>query len=248
MNGLLVGDQCIDEYQYGTVDRISPEAPVPVFTPTKKVVKKGMAANVEKNLLTLDANVTSIFGDLSIKTRMIDERHQHQLMRIDNDKISNPYIIDRDELPDTCDAVVISDYNKGFITNEVVLELKKLYDCPFFVDTKKKDLKSFEGCYVKINNYEYQQLENECDNLIVTRGGDSVFFNNKEYPVRNTNVFDVTGAGDTFLSSLCFRFVRTQDIDDSIRFAIAASSITVQHFGVYAPTLKEIHDEIRRPD
>ena len=47
---LLIGDDCQDVYQYGIIDRLSPEAPVPVFIPGKKETKPGMAGNVAKNL------------------------------------------------------------------------------------------------------------------------------------------------------------------------------------------------------
>jgi D-beta-D-heptose 7-phosphate kinase/D-beta-D-heptose 1-phosphate adenosyltransferase len=53
-------------------------------------------------------------------------------------------------------------------------------------------------------------------------------------------VSDVTGAGDTFLSALTYGYLQTKNIQQSIKFAIQASEITVRHFGVYAPTLKEI--------
>ena len=45
-NILLIGDHCEDVYHYGTVDRISPEAPVPVFVPTHETRRPGMAGNV----------------------------------------------------------------------------------------------------------------------------------------------------------------------------------------------------------
>ena len=47
---LLIGDNCVDVYQYGTVDRISPEAPVPVFKFSHEERKPGMAGNVANNL------------------------------------------------------------------------------------------------------------------------------------------------------------------------------------------------------
>ena len=50
---LVVGDVCVDNYQYGVVDRISPEAPVPVFVPTREESRNGMAANVAANLVAL---------------------------------------------------------------------------------------------------------------------------------------------------------------------------------------------------
>jgi sugar/nucleoside kinase (ribokinase family) len=53
-------------------------------------------------------------------------------------------------------------------------------------------------------------------------------------------VSDVTGAGDTFLSAFAYQYINTKNLLQSTQFAIAASAVTVQHLGVYAPTLEEI--------
>jgi D-beta-D-heptose 7-phosphate kinase/D-beta-D-heptose 1-phosphate adenosyltransferase len=54
---LLLGDDCTDVYKYGTVDRISPEAPVPVFKFSYQITKPGMAGNVSENLKKLGCDV-----------------------------------------------------------------------------------------------------------------------------------------------------------------------------------------------
>ena len=71
---LLIGDKGTDIYTYGNIDRISPEAPIPVFNPVRQVTKPGMADNVRVNLEALGCEVTFLFGDTSIKERLIDER------------------------------------------------------------------------------------------------------------------------------------------------------------------------------
>lgn len=55
---LVVGDVMLDRYWYGTVDRISPEAPVPVVRVEREEERLGGAANVALNVKTLGANVT----------------------------------------------------------------------------------------------------------------------------------------------------------------------------------------------
>ena len=47
-------------------------------------------------------------------------------------------------------------------------------------------------------------------------------------------------AGDTFLAALAYSYIINEDIDSAIEFAIAASAVTVQHTGVYAPEESEI--------
>ena len=161
---LLVGDNCKDIYQYGTIDRLSPEAPVPVFVPTYKEEREGMAGNVAKNLEALGCKVNYLFGETSVKTRLIDERSRQQIVRIDNDVVSTPITFDA-IIPDTYDAIVVSDYNKGTVSYELIEELIAL-SIPIFIDTKKTDLERFQGAWVKINELEYSKIKTECTELI----------------------------------------------------------------------------------
>lgn len=89
---LLIGDNCTDVYQYGTVDRLSPEAPVPVFVPTHREEREGMAGNVYANLVALGCKVNIVCGTLSKKTRLIDSRSKQQILRIDEDVKSIPVV------------------------------------------------------------------------------------------------------------------------------------------------------------
>ena len=78
---LLIGDDCKDIYQYGTIDRLSPEAPVPVFVPTRTETRDGMAGNVANNLEALGCHVNYLHGETSVKTRIIDARSKQQIVR-----------------------------------------------------------------------------------------------------------------------------------------------------------------------
>lgn len=62
---LVVGDVMLDRYWFGSVDRISPEAPVPVLAVKREESRAGGAANVAHNLLALGAqsNLLSVVGD-----------------------------------------------------------------------------------------------------------------------------------------------------------------------------------------
>lgn len=240
-NVLLIGDNCIDVYQYGTVDRISPEAPVPVFVPTHKEERPGMAGNVFNNLEALGCHVTYLFDKTSTKTRLIDHRSRQQIVRIDNDVTSDPLTFET-IVPAGYDAVIISDYNKGTVSYELMEEIIASFKCPVFIDTKKTDLERLQGAWVKINELEYSKIKSECSGLIVTRGdkGASVIHHDIDCPAPQVEVVDVTGAGDTFLAALAYWYVNTKNILQSVRFAIQASAVTVQHVGVYAPTLEEL--------
>ena len=237
---LLIGDNCKDIYQYGTIDRLSPEAPVPVFVPTRKEERDGMAGNVYNNLESLGCEVTYLFGETSIKTRLIDERSKQQIVRIDNDVESTPLTFDTD-IPDVYDAVVVSDYNKGTVSYELIEELIAL-SIPIFIDTKKTDLERFQGAWVKINELEYSKIKTECTGLIVTKGsrGAKLVHHDIDIPAPSVEVVDVTGAGDTFLAALVVNYLLQKDIKEAVVCAIHAASITVQHLGVYAPSWEEL--------
>lgn len=239
---LLVGDNCIDIYQYGTVDRLSPEAPVPIFVPTHKEEREGMAGNVYANLKALGCIVDLVCGHNSKKTRLIDSRSKQQIVRIDEDVNSIP-IVNLD--PTGYNAIVVSDYNKGVVSYELIEKLiaSKL---PIFIDTKKTDLDRMQGAWVKINEVEYSKIKSECSGLIVTKGAKGAEAPHFDITCSapQVEVVDVTGAGDTFLSALAYEYLNTQNIAKAVEFAVAASSVTVQHFGVYAPSLREIYESI----
>ena len=237
---LLIGDNGIDQYQYGTVTRISPEAPVPVVNYTHTVTKPGMAANVKENLEALGCEVDFVHGiKTCIKTRVIDSRTKQHLVRIDQDSPSRAVKVDYDNI-DQYNAIVVSDYKKGSVDYETIETLRKNYTGPIFVDTKKTDLVRFEGCFVKINQLEFEAAKTFPTELIITLGRDGARYKEHTISAPQVEAFDVCGAGDTFLSALAYNYVLSQDILSAIRFAIRASSITVQHIGVYSPTLGEI--------
>lgn len=237
---LLIGDNGIDQYQYGSVTRISPEAPVPVINYTHTVTKPGMAANVRENLERLGCDVTFIHGiKTCTKTRVIDSKSKQHLLRIDQDQPSKPIKVNVATL-DQYDAVVVSDYNKGSVEYETIEQLRNNYKGPIFVDTKKTDLARLEGCFVKINQLEFEAAKTFPTELIVTLGKNGVRYKDYVLSAPQVEAFDVCGAGDTFLSALTYEYIRTQDMIQALEFATTAASVTVQHIGVYSPTLQEI--------
>jgi bifunctional ADP-heptose synthase (sugar kinase/adenylyltransferase) len=241
-NVLLIGDSCLDEYHYGTVERISPEAPVPILKIIRTETKPGMAANVKDNLEALGIEVDFLTGGIrSIKKRFIDERSKQHVLRVDEDKPNPPFDAWFASLAyNQYDAVVISDYDKGFITYDNVSAVRAQFKGPIFIDSKKRDLAQFEGCFVKVNQLERSLAISTCTDMITTLGGDGAEYQGKQYSAPKVEVVDVCGAGDTFLAALTYKFLETNNIDLAIKFAIRAGSLTVEHSGNYAPKLAEI--------
>ena len=237
---LLIGDSCIDEYVYGTCERLNPEAPVPVLKFNRKETTKGMAWNVRENLMSFGMEVFILTNEESIKkTRYIDEKYNQHLLRVDEEPILDPM---KYELPeDKYDALVISDYDKGFLTTEKIFELVEWFDGPVFIDSKKNRLPK-KSCFVKINDLEYSKLDKPAKNLIITRGSKGAEYRGKLYPGEKVDVFDAVGAGDTFLSALVYFYLKYGKIEKSIPYANKAASIAVSHFGTYVLTKEDVNE------
>ena len=238
---LLIGDSCEDEYIYGRCERISPEAPVPVLNFSKIEIKAGMASNVCLNLQVFGIDITFLTNsERIVKTRFIDEKSNQQVLRVDNEEKIKPLLLPI--FTDNFDAVVISDYNKGYLSESKLLEIVKTSKCPVFIDSKKTFLPNNENCFVKINEHEYQNLDKSChiDNLIVTKGSEGCIFNGILYPSEPVNVYDVVGAGDTFLSTLVYGYLNYNNIELAIKLANKAAGIAVQHYGTYVLTEEDV--------
>jgi len=241
---LLIGESCKDIYHYGVCDRLCAEAPVPVFDYQVEETRPGMAANVRENLLAYGLKVDFITNDPNqlIKRRFIDTKSNQLLLRED---IGNQ--VDSVQIPDCegYDAVIISDYNKGVLDLEQVKKLCDNFSGTIFVDSKNPKLKYFNNCIIKINDDEEKKTKNLPSNseIIVTLGKQGAKWRDKIYPTPKVDVFDVTGAGDVFLSTLIYFYLHTRDLNVAIPKAVYLASKSVQHVGVYILTKKDI-DEV----
>lgn len=248
MKILVIGDSCIDRYVYGSVSKLSPEAPVPVLHSDQTEEKPGMAANVKANLEALECEVDFITNlEIIVKTRYIDIRSGYHLLRVDQEDKLVPWSGRMAFDIETYDCIVISDYGKGFLDYDHISTLRENFTGPIFLDTKKTDLACFHNIFVKINELEYSRRVSINDGMIVTLGGRGAMWKTGRdpkhetyYPAPKVEVFDVCGAGDTFLAAVAFEYCRTKDIGSAIVFANKAAAISVTHSGNYSPKLEEI--------
>ena len=236
---LLIGDSCTDEYVYGTCERLNPEAPVPILRFNRKETTKGMAWNVRENLMSFGIEVFILTNKESItKTRYIDEKSNQHILRVDDEGVCDP--IDYELPEDEYDALVISDYDKGFLTEKKIQELVDWFDGPVFIDSKKTKLPK-KDCYLKINEIESKLLKGY-KNLIVTKGAGGADYNKVNYPGEKTKIVDVVGAGDTFLSALVYFYLLCGTIEKAIPYANRAAAIAVQNFGTYVLMENDVKD------
>ena len=247
-NVIVIGDKCTDKYVYGKCNRLSPEQPVPVLDKTEIKERPGMAANTEMNLKAFGVNTVLLSQrEEIIKTRFVDSNSGYQLMRLDETpkvgRIANAEL-KMAFMHMNPDAVVISDYDKGYLTEDDLWIVCNNINRPVFVDTKKRRLFQKDNVYWKINKKEYDDLIQEdipdLRNLIVTLGSDGATWNNTIFKPEPVKVFDVCGAGDTFLAALVYKFLLTNDMRSSIMYANKAAAITVTHPGAYCLNQRDI--------
>lgn len=237
---LLIGDSCLDVFRYGVVKRLNPEAPVPILDYTRTEMREGMAWNVYNNLKALGLEVYMMTNEEKIiKTRFIDEKSNQQILRVDEEVQCKPMTY---ELPkEHYDAIVISDYNKGFVSTDLLFNITYNSKCPVFIDSKKTILPAY-NCYIKVNDTEYEKLEEKSGNIIITRGDKGAEYDGVLYPGEKVNVYDVVGAGDTFLSALTFGYLKYGRMDKAIPFANKAAAIAVSHPGTYVLTRQDVEN------
>lgn len=245
LNILLIGESCIDEYEVGSVTRISPEAPVPILKYSHTITKLGMAENVKSNLEALGCSVNFLTNDRTkiVKRRFVDEKSNQQLMRLDIEQALEPLTSSKISLSQY-DAVVISDYCKGFIPDEVALHICTHFKGKVFVDTKREDLSVFPGAFIKVNALEDLAARNlpRTSTKIVTLGGNGALCEGVHYPAHEVKVHDVTGAGDVFLAALTYFSTVSSNLYTGIEAANALAARSVEHFGTYTITDKDLRE------
>ena len=189
---LVVGDVMLDEYIWGKVSRISPEAPVPVVNVHQETRTPGGAANVAHNIYSLKAKVylAGVIGDdirgkhlikllqknqvdvkgliknknisTILKTRII--AHNQQLVRIDKE---NDFMLQQKDLDKIfgyikkiiteVDAVIIEDYGKSLINQELVyylVDICRKHNKPLLADPKKDHPLDYTGVTTITPNLE----------------------------------------------------------------------------------------------
>lgn len=241
---VVIGELCHDVFVYGECKRLSPEAPVPVFNPIHSVENLGMAGNVVANINTIDSNIgISFYHSLEkiTKTRYVDKKTNHLFLRVDDEPPVNRILISETLISDIkeADAVVVSDYNKGFLSEDDLYTISKLARFAI-VDTKKRmnpiHLSHFN--FIKINEHEANQgvADELKEKTIVTLGPKGAMYMNTLYPSPHPKeTIDVSGAGDTFLAAFVTKYLETKDVNISITFANKMSAIVVSKRGVATP-------------
>lgn len=311
IRALVIGDLMIDEYLWGRVERISPEAPVPVVAVEKENHTLGGAGNVINNLKAMGARVSAIgtagsgkagrriFEKLAelgvgtqgivteedrpttLKTRVIASNQQ--VLRIDKEvkRHISPGTLEKltqiieKQMPKV-DLVILSDYDKGLVTRELVARTVALAEprrVLVLADPKSMDFTKYAGVSVLTPNKKEAGLATGMDiqtpeelatagkkvmalacleRLLITCGKDGMaLFEPGRAPhiiaSKARQVFDVSGAGDTVISILGLGLASGLSFRESAAVANAAAGIVVGKVGTATASKKELKQALGRP-
>jgi len=252
MNIAIVGDTFTDEYIYGNIKRLSPEAPVPILLPDRKEIRAGGAANVANNLFNLGADVTlfSITSlDLPFKvvspsdcTDLIIKRYItniYTLLRVDSPESYLKKDLERMIYPmeKEFDIIAFIDYGMGIITGGKAT----------IVDSIRHDLSMFEGTeYLTINKLEYDNAEGKeiFPQAFVTKGSEGIDYYkygkfNIDQPTKKIKVVDTIGAGDTVTATIIYCLANgISNPVEIMKLANKAAGVVISKFGT-TPINKE---------
>jgi D-glycero-beta-D-manno-heptose-7-phosphate kinase len=243
MKFLVIGESCLDVFVYGQVERLAPEAPVPVFNKERIATNPGMASNVFENLKSMGCDAELYTNEawyVIKKTRYVETKSNHMLLRVDeaDDTYGNCDVKNIDFL--AYDCVVISDYNKGFLTPEQIRYIGDRARVSI-LDTKKiLGPWAASMTFIKINESEYERTksvlsEKIIKKLIVTLGPDGAMFQGREYPCPKVDRVDSCGAGDTFVAAFANAYTQHPDVHHAIDTGNRVASDVVQKRGVSTP-------------
>lgn len=207
MKILVIGESCLDIFNYGTCERLAPEVPVPIFKPGFAVENMGMAGNVKNNLVALGADAvlhTNQNWREITKTRFMDNNTNHMFMRLDVNDAAFGRVNVKDINFDNYHAVIISDYNKGFLKEKDIKYIALRHKLVFLDSKKAIGTWCRNITFIKINNHEFKKAKNRIaksilDKLIITLGPDGASFRNTVYPVPLVILKNAAGSGDTFI-------------------------------------------------
>lgn len=209
----------------------------------------------------------------TVKTRVI--AHSQQVVRVDQED-SDPISAETEEricasirsLVPTVDAVAVSDYAKGMLTEQVLSELfatSTAQGKPVLVDPKGKNYGKYRGAAVLTPNRREAaeacnlddngnvvdeagsrlMLELDLNALLITQGEEGMtLFRKSHEPLHLTavarDVYDVTGAGDTVIATLTTAIGAGLDLADAARLANVAAGLVVEQVGTSSITTADL--------
>ena len=217
----------------------------------------------------------------TVKTRIVGQ-HNTQITRIDEEVTD--YISDKEcanllhmiaNLISSVDAVIISDYCKGVLTEQLcqaIIKISNEHGKKVFIDVKDANIDKYKNAYLlKPNKSELKSLtgmavstvkeidaaalllmkKTGCMNVLTTMGSEGMYLLSSDgqrelIPAVEHEVFDVSGAGDTSVSYLVSGVCSGMSISEAAHFANIAAGIKVTKVRTSPVFLHEVMSEISK--
>jgi D-beta-D-heptose 7-phosphate kinase / D-beta-D-heptose 1-phosphate adenosyltransferase len=164
------------------------------------------------------------------------------------------------------DLVIFSDYGKGALRNSAkMIELARKMNKTVLVDPKSKDFSVYHGATVITPNFgEFEAVVGHCRDdadieakalkllqqyefqaILITRGAHGMSLISKDnppihLPTEASEVYDVTGAGDSVIATLGAALAAGEDLSQAVVLANAAAGLTVKKLGAAAVSVSEL--------
>jgi len=229
-----------------------------------QVGKDDAGAKVKELLKEQDIDFNLIENEnfMTIKKTRIVAKNQH-VVRVDWEipkEIEEEHVgnVIKSIKASGCDMIIVSDYAKGTVTKELMDGLKTS-DTKIIVDPKPKNKELYKGVFlITPNTQESREMTGTKDiekmgkelvkqlgcNVILTRSeeGVSVFSGEKHHyiPAKAREVYDVTGAGDTFVAAISLAISSGASLSEAALVANHASGISVSKLGTATVTTNEL--------
>ncbi|MCJ1881014.1 MULTISPECIES: bifunctional D-glycero-beta-D-manno-heptose-7-phosphate kinase/D-glycero-beta-D-manno-heptose 1-phosphate adenylyltransferase HldE [Pseudomonas] len=216
-----------------------------------------------------------IAGQPTIVKLRVMSRHQ-QLLRVDFEEAFRTDAValsaDVEALLDQVRVLVLSDYGKGALKNhQALIQAARKRNIPVLADPKGKDFAIYRGAsLITPNLSEFEAIVGRCTDeadlvakgqqlmtelelgaLLVTRGEHGMTLLRPGHsalhlPARAREVFDVTGAGDTVISTLAGAIAAGEDLPQAVALANLAAGIVVGKLGTAAISAPELRRAVQR--
>lgn len=216
-----------------------------------------------------------IAGQPTIVKLRVMSRHQ-QLLRVDFEEPfrtdAQALARETEALLDQVRVLVLSDYGKGALKNhQALIQAARKRNIPVLADPKGKDFSIYRGAsLITPNLSEFEAIVGRCQDeselvakglkllgdlelgaLLVTRGEHGMTLLRPGHPAlhlpaRAREVFDVTGAGDTVISTLAGALAAGEDLPQAVALANLAAGIVVGKLGTAAISAPELRRAVQR--
>lgn len=236
-----------------------------------KVIRKEFKdREIQAEMVLENANLPTI-----TKNRMVAQNQQ--VLRIDDERVE--YLQEFEEqkilekfskLAKDMDAIVLSDYGKGFLSENLLtnlIEMARSHKCPVIVDPKGVHFSKYKQATTITPNFKEASLaapraqnlneiamtlieDAELEFLLITRSRDGISYFKKEnddlkhtqYPVQVQEVTDVTGAGDTVVAVVAYGLAMGWGHQKICEWCNLAAGYVVGHFGAATITMEQLEN------